>query len=246
MYSARTKSKVEYDFSPNDDIHWNKQYRDSILIPTMSDSPGKNLGVSQESLGAKESTQSKSKEISDLKQQLLNLQTQMTNIQKTMNDVTQGQNNLKTSINIQIDEKLSKTKTTVAPVPSSSGVTNEYLESFKKSGVSLEEFETNLGYIKQVYQVLRLDEKPEMKSLNNILAKTNGKLDTEKYADLSLGNSEDEMKILIVLEYYLSNNRLVDAMRLIKWRKKIIKLAQMNGWDVASIIAERTINKLGK
>ena len=244
--SERTKSRVDYDFAMNDEdpmqrSYWKKQYRDSILNPTMSESPPKNLGVSQD-LGK---DQGKSKEIDELKQQLLNLQAQMTTIQKTMVDISQGQNNLKTNINKQIDEKLANTKAVVPAVPSS-GVSNEYLETLKRSGVTPQEFEANLGYIKQVYQVLRIDEKQDMKSLNNILAKTNGKLEIEKYTDLSLGNSEDEIKIMIILEYYLSNNRLVDAMRLIKWRKKIIKLAQMNGWDVASIIAERTIHKLGK
>ena len=73
----------------------------------------------------------------------------------------------------------------------------------------------------------------------------NGRLQLEKYEDMSLGENEDELKILTAIELYLSSNRLVDAMKLIKWRKKIIKLAQMNGWDVASIIADRTISKLG-
>lgn len=61
-----------------------------------------------------------------------------------------------------------------------------------------------------------------------------------------MGTSEDEMKVLTLLELYLSENKLTDAMKLLKWRKKIIKLAHMNGWEVANLIAERTASKLGK
>jgi hypothetical protein len=68
----------------------------------------------------------------------------------------------------------------------------------------------------------------------------------KKYVGSKFGKSEDEMKVLTVLEMYMTEDKLAEALRMIKWRKKIIKLAMMNGWGVAGMIAERTVGKLGK
>jgi hypothetical protein len=68
-----------------------------------------------------------------------------------------------------------------------------------------------------------------------------------KNADLKIlefGTSEDEFKTLTAIEFLISENKILEAIKLIKWRKKIIKLAHLNGWDVAKIIAKNTIDKL--
>ena len=201
---------------------------------------------SQESTIVKEASNVGNKgEVDELKQQLINLQLQMSNLQKSLGEVAQGQDAFKYSLNQTIEKGLKKAEVKaqkeVAPAP-----VDEYLECFRKSGLTPEEFETCLGYVRQVNEVVHVDEKSiESMTINPLTVKVDGKAEFAKYEELSLGGSEDELKILTALEYYISNSKLLDATKLIKWRKKIIKLAQMNGWDVASIIAQRTLEKQG-
>lgn len=55
---------------------------------------------------------------------------------------------------------------------------------------------------------------------------------------------QQEFAILSSLEYWLQENKIEEALRLIIWRKKILKIAKMNGWAVAREIAKRTLNTL--
>ena len=54
-----------------------------------------------------------------------------------------------------------------------------------------------------------------------------------------------EGSILIGIELLLSENKIREALSLIKWRKKILKLAEICGWGIANKISEKTIKKLG-
>lgn len=53
-----------------------------------------------------------------------------------------------------------------------------------------------------------------------------------------------EFAILSSMEYLLTENKAEDALRLLRWRKKILKLANMNGWEIAEDVARRTLQKL--
>ena len=55
---------------------------------------------------------------------------------------------------------------------------------------------------------------------------------------------QQEYAILSSLEYWLNENRIDEALRLLIWRKKILKIAKMNGWGVAREIAKRTVATL--
>lgn len=54
-----------------------------------------------------------------------------------------------------------------------------------------------------------------------------------------------EGSILIGIELLLSENKINEALALIKWRKKVLKLAEICGWNVANKICDKTIKKLG-
>ena len=56
---------------------------------------------------------------------------------------------------------------------------------------------------------------------------------------------DEEFKVLTLIELLLAENKVLEASKVIKWRKKIIRIANMNGWDVARIVATNTIKKLG-
>ena len=56
---------------------------------------------------------------------------------------------------------------------------------------------------------------------------------------------DEEFKVLTLIELLLAESKVLEAMKVIKWRKKIIRIANMNGWDVARIVATNTIKKLG-
>jgi pyruvate-formate lyase len=54
-----------------------------------------------------------------------------------------------------------------------------------------------------------------------------------------------EESILMGIEFLLNENKIHEALELIKWRKKILKLAEICGWTIANKISNRTIKKLG-
>lgn len=54
-----------------------------------------------------------------------------------------------------------------------------------------------------------------------------------------------EGSILIGIELLLSENKINEALSLIKWRKKVLKLAELCGWSIANKISDKTIKKLG-
>lgn len=55
---------------------------------------------------------------------------------------------------------------------------------------------------------------------------------------------QQEFAVLSSLEYWLQENKIEEALRLVTWRKKILKIAKMNGWPVAREIAKRTLSTL--
>ena len=55
---------------------------------------------------------------------------------------------------------------------------------------------------------------------------------------------QQEFSILSTIEFLLSENKFDEALKVIRWRKKILKVSAMNGWDVAQETANRTWNKL--
>jgi len=46
------------------------------------------------------------------------------------------------------------------------------------------------------------------------------------------------------LQFLIEDNKINDAVRLIKWRKQILKAAQLNGWQVANMLAKKTVRKM--
>mmetsp|Transcript_18615 Transcript_18615/g.18592 ORF Transcript_18615/g.18592 Transcript_18615/m.18592 type:complete len:453 (-) Transcript_18615:29-1387(-) len=53
-----------------------------------------------------------------------------------------------------------------------------------------------------------------------------------------------EFAVLSAMEFLLTENKVQDALKLLRWRKKILKLANMNGWEIAEDVAKRTLQKL--
>jgi hypothetical protein len=49
---------------------------------------------------------------------------------------------------------------------------------------------------------------------------------------------------LSTLQFHLSNNQHEEAQKLISWRKKILQLASIVGWDIAMLVARNTKDKL--
>lgn len=53
-----------------------------------------------------------------------------------------------------------------------------------------------------------------------------------------------EFAVLSAIEYSISENRLEEAMKLLRWRKKILKIAGQSGWEVANEVAKSTLQRL--
>ena len=56
--------------------------------------------------------------------------------------------------------------------------------------------------------------------------------------------SVEELGLLSSVEFLLTENRIADALRAVRWRKKLLKVAALNGWEVAHTVARNTLSKL--
>ena len=82
-------------------------------------------------------------------------------------------------------------------------------------------------------------------TLNNELShKTENNYKLDEVFKSHTSCDQQEFAILSSLEYWLNENRIDEALRLVTWRKKILKIAKMNGWSVAREIGKRTLNTL--
>ena len=46
------------------------------------------------------------------------------------------------------------------------------------------------------------------------------------------------------VEMLLGDNRIEESLKLVRWRKKIIKLIEVCGWEVANEISRKTVKRL--
>jgi hypothetical protein len=53
-----------------------------------------------------------------------------------------------------------------------------------------------------------------------------------------------EFAVLSAIEFSISENRIEEALKLLRWRKQILKIAGQSGWEVANDIAKRTLQRL--
>ena len=56
--------------------------------------------------------------------------------------------------------------------------------------------------------------------------------------------SVGELGLLSSVEFLLTENRVEDALKAVRWRKKLLKVAALNGWEVAHAVAKNTLSKL--
>lgn len=59
-----------------------------------------------------------------------------------------------------------------------------------------------------------------------------------------LSNSSNELSILMGIEMFLGENKIEESLKLVRWRKKILKLMEVCGWEVANEISHKTMKKL--
>jgi hypothetical protein len=102
---------------------------------------------------------------------------------------------------------------------------------FKK----MENLESKISFLER-----KLEEKNKVEQMSkpqNVIGEIRMNLDSNNaYAN-------DEYSILSGIEYLLSNNNAVQCLKLIKWRKRIIEIANSSGWIVAKILASNTMKK---
>ncbi|OMJ95660.1 hypothetical protein SteCoe_907 [Stentor coeruleus] len=55
---------------------------------------------------------------------------------------------------------------------------------------------------------------------------------------------EQEFSLLSTVEYLLSEDKFDEALKVIRWRKKVLKIAAMDGWEVAQELGKMTFHKL--
>ena len=124
------------------------------------------------------------------------------------------------------------------------------------AGINLGELKEGINFFKQMHKLIpRDDEVLPLGPKDKLLRDENGQqffefniqkmFKNSEVKNYDFGASEDELKILTAIEFLISENKILEAMKLIKWKKKIIRLAHLNGWDVAKIIAKNTMKNLG-
>lgn len=55
---------------------------------------------------------------------------------------------------------------------------------------------------------------------------------------------QQEFAVLNTIETLMAENDLTQALRLIRWRKKVLKVAALSGWETARMVARRTVHNL--
>jgi hypothetical protein len=53
-----------------------------------------------------------------------------------------------------------------------------------------------------------------------------------------------EIQILNKLEHLITHQKSLEALKLVRWRKKICKIAIMDGWEIADQISKKTVSDL--
>ena len=59
-----------------------------------------------------------------------------------------------------------------------------------------------------------------------------------------IDKNSHEIAILMGVEILLGENKVEEGLKLVRWRKKILKLMEVCGWDVATEISRKTMKKL--
>ena len=96
--------------------------------------------------------------------------------------------------------------------------------------------------------IKELIEQKHLECIKLIESKFTNRKNTEEKIDAVFKEhhtcDQQEYALLNTIDYLLSEDDLEEALRVIRWRKKILKISSMNGWEVAQEIAKKTINKL--
>lgn len=68
---------------------------------------------------------------------------------------------------------------------------------------------------------------------------------SKKFQECVTGTADVmELQILDRLEYLISRKQVLDAVGIVRWRKKICKIAMMNGWEVAEEVSKASIGDM--
>ena len=59
-----------------------------------------------------------------------------------------------------------------------------------------------------------------------------------------VNKNSTEIAVLMGVEMLLGDNRIEESLKLVRWRKKIIKLIEVCGWEVANEISRKTVKRL--
>lgn len=120
---------------------------------------------------------------------------------------------------------------TLSPVKKSENLRFEYSDSNE-----------NISALKE------LIEKRHEECLKLIENKLNNRKSTEENLEIVFAKhhscDQQEFALLNTIEFLLSENNLEEALKVIRWRKKVLKISALNGWDVAEEVSKRTWEKL--
>ncbi|OMJ74131.1 hypothetical protein SteCoe_27019 [Stentor coeruleus] len=116
-------------------------------------------------------------------------------------------------------------------------------EAFKESLDLHQEIPINsINYIKQ------LIERRHFECVQLIESRISTRKETQKSLEIVFKDhsscDEQEFYLFGVIEFLITEDKLDEAMKVIKWRKKILKIAALNGWEIAQEVGRITFYKL--
>jgi len=100
---------------------------------------------------------------------------------------------------------------------------------FGSAGISLEDLNSSISLLKQISKLVPKDDPsflgPKDKSLQEeglagIDFSVKNMFKNSEIKHFDFGTSEDELKMLTAVEFLISENKILEAIKLIKWRKK--------------------------
>jgi hypothetical protein len=105
-------------------------------------------------------------------------------------------------------------------------------------------FETN----DMINNIKELIEKKHLECVKLIESRLNAHKETQDKLELVFKEHQScdhqEFALLSTIEFLITENKTEEALKVIKWRKKILKISAMNGWKIAQEVSKRTLSKL--
>lgn len=102
--------------------------------------------------------------------------------------------------------------------------------------------------INSINDLKQLIERRHYECVQLIETRISSRKDTQESLEIVFKNhsscDEQEFSLFSTIEFLLTEDKLEEALKVIRWRKKILKIAALNGWETAQELGKMTFHRL--